>query len=72
MGCNKPRYVYEDGEWTKHGKFPASSINVKSSSHRFSSPESAEAHKVNLGDGWVAFKSPSGSGSISPKRTDVW
>lgn len=72
VGCNKPKYVYKEGEWMKYGKFPASSINVITNSHRFSSPESAEAHKVSLGDGWVAFKSPSGSGSRTSKRTDKW
>jgi hypothetical protein len=72
VGCNKPKYVYLDGEWMKHDKFPASSINVKTNSHRFSSPDSAEAHKVSLGDGWVAFKSPSGSGSRTSKRNDRW
>lgn len=61
MGCNKPKYVYQDGEWMKHDKFPASNINIKVKSGRFSSAKIAEEHKVKIVDEWVAFKSPSGS-----------
>lgn len=68
MGCNKPKYIYKDSNYC--GKFPAS--NLFGSSHRFSNAASAEAHKVSLGDGWVVFKSPSGSGSRTSKKSDQW
>ncbi|VVB88612.1 Uncharacterised protein [uncultured archaeon] len=72
MGCYKPAYIYIDGEWMKHGKFPASNLNIKEKSQRFRDAASAEAHKVNLGDGWVVFKSPSGSGTRGSKKNDIW
>jgi hypothetical protein len=68
LGCKKPDYVYKDGEWKEHGKFPASNINIKTKSARFKNARIAEAHKVKIVDGWVAFKSPSGSGSSKKKR----
>jgi len=72
MGCNKPNYVYKDGEWMEHEKFPASNINIISKSTRFGNARSAEAHKVTIVDDWVAFKSPSGSGSRGSKKDDGW
>lgn len=64
MRCAKPAYIYKDGEWEKHDKYPASNIDCKP--HRFSSPN-YENYKVSLGDGWVAFESPSGS-----KKSSGW
>ncbi len=72
MGCNKPKYIYKDGEWMEHGKFSASNINIISRSARFGDAGSAESHKVTIIDDWVAFKSPSGSGSRSSNRNDGW
>lgn len=60
MGCIKcPKYIYRDGKY--NNKFPASSIGGQKAS-RFRSFESANAHKVILCDGWVAFRSPSYTG----------
>lgn len=72
MGCYKPAYIYKDKEWMNHGKFPASNLNIIKKSTRFGDAGSAEAHKVSLGEGWVIFKSPSGSGSRTTKKNDVW
>ncbi|WP_094229274.1 hypothetical protein [Methanolobus psychrotolerans] len=61
MGCmNCPKYIYMDG---KYNGFPAASIGGKKAS-RFHSLGSANANKVMLGDGWVAFRSPSHGGSM--------
>lgn len=61
MGCIKPKYIYIDGKYG--GKFPAASIG-SSKATRFRNAGNAEAHKINLGEGWVVFKSPSSPGSI--------
>ena len=60
MGCIKPKYIYKDGKYG--GKFPAASIG-SSKATRFRNIENAEANKINLGEGWVVFKSPSSPGS---------
>jgi hypothetical protein len=60
MNCIKPKYIYRDGQY--HGKFPAASIGCTKAT-RFRNAANAESHKVNLGDGWVVFKSPSSAGS---------
>lgn len=62
MGCIKPRYIYKNGQYG--GKFPAASIACNKAT-RFRNASNAESHKVDLGDGWVVFKSPSGTGSKS-------
>lgn len=60
-GCIKcPTYIYRDGKY--NNKFPAASIGGQKAT-RFRSFESANAHKVMLCDGWVAFRSPSYSGA---------
>jgi formylglycine-generating enzyme required for sulfatase activity len=57
MGClQSVKYVYLDGVYGS--RFPAASIGSKKAT-RFGNIASANAHKVNLGSGWVAFKSPS-------------
>ena len=56
MGCTNLKYIYKDGSYCKG--LPASSLY--GSPHRFGKLESAEAHKVILGEGWVLFASPSG------------
>jgi hypothetical protein len=58
LGCKSPKYVYKDGEY--HGKYPAASIGG-SKATRFGNASSAEAHKIDLGKGWVVFRSPSKS-----------
>lgn len=59
-GCIKGvRYVYKDGKYG--GKFPAASIGGKKAT-RFGNMDSANANKVDLGSGWVAFTSPSYAG----------
>jgi formylglycine-generating enzyme required for sulfatase activity len=58
LGCKNIKYVYKDGEY--HGKYPAASIGG-SKATRFRNTSSAEAHKINLGKGWVVFRSPSKS-----------
>jgi formylglycine-generating enzyme required for sulfatase activity len=58
LGCKSTKYVYKDGEY--HGKYPAASIGG-SKATRFGNMSSAEAHKINLGKGWVVFRSPSKS-----------
>lgn len=60
MGCIKPKYIYKDGQYC--GKFPAASIG-SSKATRFRNAENAENNKINLGEGWVVFKSPSSVGS---------
>ena len=56
-GCMKcPKYVYKDGEYGDRP--PVASIGGRTTS-RFGSRRSAEKHKVKLGEGWVAFESPS-------------
>lgn len=64
MGCDKPAYIYKEDEWEKHNKYPASNLDGKP--HRFSSTNYIN-HKVSLGDGWVVFRSPSGS-----KKSSGW
>lgn len=57
VGCIKcPKYVYKDGEYG--GKLPAASIGCQAAG-RFRNTKNVEKMKVDLGDGWVAFKSPS-------------
>jgi len=51
-----PKYVYRDGDYG--GKPPVASISGRTTS-RFGSIENAEEYKVDLGEGWVAFRSPS-------------
>lgn len=53
------KYVYKDGQYG--GKFPASSLGG-SKATRFGNWVSANANKVDLGEGWVAFRSPSHGG----------
>ncbi|MCS3923907.1 hypothetical protein [Methanosalsum natronophilum] len=61
LGCIKvPKYIYKDGNYDK---FPAACIGG-SKATKFRSMESANANKVELGDGWVAFRSPSHSGKV--------
>ncbi|WP_094229259.1 hypothetical protein [Methanolobus psychrotolerans] len=50
------KYVYKDGVYGD--KFPAASIGGKKAT-RFGSIDRADANKVSLGSGWVAFMSPS-------------
>ncbi|WP_244603657.1 formylglycine-generating enzyme family protein [Methanococcoides sp. AM1] len=59
-GCHQGvKYVYMDGDYG--GKLPASTIGGKKAT-RFWNINSANANKVNLGSGWVAFTSPSDGG----------
>ncbi len=53
-------YVYKDGQYGVK-EFPASSIGGTKAT-RFRNEESYEANKVELGDGWVAFRSPTHGG----------
>ena len=58
-GCIKcPKYVYKDGEYG--GNFPSASIGCQLAVP-FRNIENPEKWKVDLGDGWVAFESPSAS-----------
>lgn len=58
LGCIKAGlYVYKDGQYGSK-KFPASSIGGTKAT-RFGNIQRADANKVYLVDGWVAFKSPS-------------
>jgi formylglycine-generating enzyme required for sulfatase activity len=50
------KYVYKDGKYGN--KLPAASIGGKKAT-RFGSIGRANEYKVHLGNGWVAFKSPS-------------
>lgn len=65
MGCHQGvDYVYKDG---KYGDgFPVASIGGKKATP-FRNLDSANAHKVQLGKGWVAFESPSYSKGNSSK-----
>jgi len=61
LGCIKDgKYVYKDGQFGAK-KFPASSIGGTKAT-RFGNMESVKANKVDLGNGWVAFMSPSHGG----------
>lgn len=53
-------YIYKDGQYGVK-IFPASSIGGTKAT-RFGNKESYEANKVELGLGWVAFKSPTHCG----------
>lgn len=53
-------YIYKDGQYGVK-IFPASSIGGTKAT-RFGNKESYEANKVELGSGWVAFKSPTHCG----------
>jgi len=53
-------YVYKDGQYGIK-KFPASSIGGTKAT-RFGNKQSYEANKVEIGDGWVAFRSPTHGG----------
>ncbi len=55
-----PWYIYKDGIY--NNKFPAASIGGTKAT-RFKNMASVNANKVILCDGWVAFKSPSYSGT---------
>ena len=60
-GCIKGiKYVYKDGEYGRK-RFPASSIGGTKAT-RFGNMDSVKANKVELGNGWVAFKSPTHGG----------
>lgn len=60
-GCMKsPKYVYKDGEY---GDRPPVACIGGRTTRRFGSVENAEEYKIQLGDGWVAFRSPSSSQS---------
>jgi len=70
-GCaNCPQYVYRDGKYG--GKLPAASIGYKPRAVRLRSQKQVDKSKVDLGDGWVAFRrltpavrNPYGSGRRS-------
>lgn len=60
-GCIKDGlYVYKDGQYGVK-IFPASSIGGTKAT-RFGNMQSVEANKIELGDGWVAFRSPTHGG----------
>ncbi len=59
------KYIYKDGYYGN--KFPVASIGGQKAS-RFRNLNSANSHKVQLGQGWVAFESPSSKGYVS----QVW
>ncbi|MCK4475891.1 MAG: hypothetical protein KAU16_04115 [Methanophagales archaeon] len=60
LGCINHLYIYKEGKYG--GKFPKASIGCSKATH-FRNATNAESMKVPLGDGWVAFKSPSEKGS---------
>lgn len=66
LGCLKRdncyKYVYKEGQYGD--KFPKASIG-SNRAVRFRNWESVNATKVDLGEGWVAFKSPSQDANIS-------
>ncbi|MEM2933507.1 MAG: hypothetical protein QXL78_01130 [Methanocellales archaeon] len=62
VGCmNCPKYVYINGKYG--GRPPVASIGGEKVT-RFRNIANAEKMKFDLGDGWVAFKSPSASRGI--------
>ncbi len=64
-GCINHLYIYKDGEYC--GKLPAACIGCRKAT-RFRKASNAESMKIPLGDGWVVFKSPSGTGSKSHSK----
>jgi len=56
LGCLNTKYIYRDGDYGN--KYPVASIGGKKCSP-FRNLERAERSKVHLGQGWVAFRSPS-------------
>jgi len=68
LGCLNTKYIYKDGEYGN--KCPAASIGGHKCS-RFQNLDRAEMFKEDIGDGWVAFRSPSASNrSFSSRRYD--
>ena len=59
-GCINPLYIYNEGKYG--GKLPKASIGCTNAT-RFRNAANVESMKVPVGDGWVAFKSPTGKGS---------
>ena len=66
LGCINHSYIYKEGEYS--GKLPKASIGC-SKATPFRNATNAESMKIPLGDGWVAFKSPSGTGSKSSSES---
>lgn len=66
MGCINHLYIYKEGEYG--GKLPKASVGC-SKATRFRNVTNVESMKIPLGDGWVAFKSPSGTGSKSSSES---
>jgi hypothetical protein len=56
LGCRNTKYIYRDGDYGN--KYPTASIGGKKCAP-FRNLEQAEKFKVDLGQGWVAFRSPS-------------
>ena len=56
LGCLNTKYIYRDGDYGN--KYPTASIGGKKCTP-FRNLERAEMFKVDLGQGWVAFRSPS-------------
>ena len=56
LGCRNTKYIYRDGDYGN--KYPTASIGAKKCTP-FRNIERAEMFKVHLGQGWVAFRSPS-------------
>ncbi len=64
LGCHQgSKYVYKDGDYGKG--FPIASIGGKKATP-FRNMNNANDHKVHLGNGWVAFTSPSYSKGYIP------
>lgn len=57
LGCRNTKYIYRDGDYGN--KYPVASIECQEKCTPFRNRESAERSKVHLGQGWVAFRSPS-------------
>ncbi|NMX21795.1 hypothetical protein C5S30_05065 [ANME-1 cluster archaeon GoMg4] len=66
LGCVDHSCIYKKGEYG--GKLPKASIGCRKAT-RFRNASNAESMKVPLGDGWVAFKYPSGKGSNSSSKS---
>ena len=57
MECLSTKFIYQDGKYGGKNGFPAANLGGGRAT-RFANWDSAKKHKIQLGDGWEIFKSP--------------
>ena len=68
LGCRNTKYIYRDGDYGN--KYPVASIECQEKCTPFRNRESAERSKVHLGQGWVAFRSPTSAQKIKSGNSE--